>query len=85
MPLAGHDSGTLRGRVTWHPRRVEVMLPDGRRYQLGAKPYEQAQAVAEKLNLELRVQYPRTAGFARKRVTSNQRSSDRTSGKQGFA
>lgn len=85
MPTAGNDSGTLRGRVLWHPRRVTVVLPDGRQYQLGAKPYEQAREVAEKLNLELRILNDRTAGFARQRVIINQRSNHRISGKQSFA
>lgn len=69
MPLAGHNVGTLQGRVLWHPRRVIVVLPDGREYHLGAKPVEQALAVAKKLNLELRTLGRRTAGFARQRVS----------------
>lgn len=68
MPTAGLHERILRGRVSWHPRRVEVRLPDGRRYQFGAKPYWQAVKAAKKLNLEFRVLSDRVLGFARQRI-----------------
>ena len=50
---------SLRGRVTWHPKLVVVRLADGREYHLGAKPIEQAEAVAKRLNLEFDARYTR--------------------------